>query len=334
MDQVSTAISSNDCIQPFFFTGIPARGALVRLENSFVEALNGHGYPEAVNNLLGQSLAAVCLMSTHLKFSARLSLQARSLNASNSKDAIADTQNAAISLMLAEAEMTKYRSGSLRQRQSIRGLARLNEHHLGNAQADFTLANLLGRSQLAVMIEPESGERYQGIVDAQSNSLAESLEDYFIQSEQLATQLILFASKTQAVGLLIQEMPNHGGKSERHPIGFEDEEQSRCWEELLVLAQSLKASELFSLTAEDCLYRLFHQHEYRMAEPVPVQFACSCSQERTGKALENISMDALEPILLEEGEIVMDCEFCSSRYRFDRRAIQLLKAVGTREKLN
>ena len=334
MKELSTAISSNDCIQPFFFTGLPARGALVKLENSFVEAVNGHAYPEAINNLLGQSLAAVCLMGTHLKFSARLSLQARALDAINAQGLATESTPGAISLMLAEAEMSKYSSGTVQQRQSIRGLARLSEKGQINNEAEYSLGSLLGRSQLAITVEPDNGERYQGIVNAQSNSLAASLEDYFVQSEQLSTKLMLFANETQATGLLLQEMPNHGGKTERSPIGFEDEEQARYWEEIGIIAQSLTASEMFSLTAEDSLHRLFHQYEYQLSEPVPVGFACSCSQERTGQALENVSMDALEPILQEDGEIVMDCEFCSSRYRFDRTAIELIKARSEPTRLN
>ena len=252
----------------------------------------------------------------------------------NAQGLTEDSGDAAISLMLAEAEMTRFRDGTLPQRQSIRGLARLNDTAMPQSTQHQSLASLLGQSQLAVTVEPESGERYQGIVNAQSPTLAESIEDYFVQSEQLATQLHLFANDTQAVGLLLQEMPNHGGKSERFPIGFEDQMQAQFWEEISVIARSITSDEMFSLAAEDCLHRLFHKHAYEISEPVPVGFACSCSQERTGSALENIAMDALEAILQEDGEIVMDCEFCSSRYRFDRTAVELIKMGNQPGRLN
>jgi len=323
MPELSTAISSNDCIQPFYFRTIAARGALVKLSNSFVEARNGHNYPNVVNSLLGQSLAATVLMSTHLKFSSRLSLQARSTA----------SQTAPISLMLAETTMRKVSEEPGAQSLTIRGLARLTDEPVA-ADSAISLDSLLGTAQLAITIEPEKQQRYQGIVDAQAASLAESLEDYFRQSEQLATQLLLFAAPKAAAGLILQEMPNHGGKSEQCPIGFADQHQATIWEELKVLASSITPDELFNLTADDCLQRLFHQHDYALAEPAAVNFACSCSQERTGDALRYVEAAEIDAILQEDGEIVMDCEFCSSRYRFDKKAIDLIRGSSSAPTIN
>ena len=320
-----TAISSNDCVLPFYFRGIAARGAVVKLQNSFVEALNGHQYPDAINSLLGESLAASSLMSTHLKSSARLSIQARAI-----KPTALDTDpSPAVSMLYAETHMLK--TGGEQghwQTQSIRGLAHLNDSNDSQIAPDAThLSALLGRSQLAVTIEPDKGERYQGIVNAQSSCLAKSLEDYFQQSEQLATRFHLFTSKTQCAGLIIQEMPNHGGKSERHPIGFESQEANELWEELLILAGSIHEDELLHLTPEDCLHRLFHQHDYGLGEPIPVKFACSCSLEGTSNALKIVDYEELDAILREEGEVTLDCEFCSTRYRYDRKAIANIKGI-------
>ena len=66
----------NDVIQRFYFSGQPVRGAIVKLQNSYIESLNGHDYPPIVNALLGECLASTLLMGVHLKHQARLSLQA------------------------------------------------------------------------------------------------------------------------------------------------------------------------------------------------------------------------------------------------------------------
>jgi len=316
-----TAISSNDCILPFYFRSIAARGAIVKIQNSYVEALNGHQYSMPINNLLGECLMASCLMGTHLKSSARLAIQARALNN--------DTQinQAPVSMLIAETHVQKEDNyDSSQQLQKIRGLARINaERPLSSTDAD--LGTLLGRSQLAVTIEPDTGERYQGIVNAQASSLAKSLEDYFLQSEQLDTRFYLFVGETQCAGMMMQEMPNHGGKSERHPIGFTDEEDCKRWEELLVLAHSIKQEELFNLTPEECLHRLFHQHEYAIADPTPVQFGCRCSREGTINAIRIIDYQELNEILNTDGEVALDCEFCSTRYRFDHNDIASIKGL-------
>lgn len=327
------AISSNDCVQPFYFNDIAARGALVKIENSFVEAVNGRPYGDAINSLLGQSLAAVCLMSTHLKFSSRLSIQARSMQSARRSQQSA--QDASIDMLLAETKMDKHGDSEFAMpHQSIRGLVRMKQEADVSAHDHATLANLLGPSQLAVTIEPDNGERYQGIINAQCDSLSESLVDYFRQSEQLDTRLLLFASSQCAAGLLLQEMPNHGGKSERCPIGFEDKRQADIWQEISVLAHSITEDELFNLTAEDCLHRLFHQHNVALADPVAVIFDCGCSYERTRNALRTIAYDELLSILKEDGDIVMDCEFCSARYRFDKKAIDILKNQQDGSKVN
>ena len=294
------------------------------MQNSFVEALNGHAYPPTVNQLLGECIVASCLMSTHLKFSARLSIQARAVQSPQT-----GKTTAPISMLIAESHMKKHQDSEENwQSHSIRGLARINDNaDPATLQNEAQLGSLLGRSQLAVTIEPDRGERYQGIVDAQSSSLGKSLEDYFKQSEQLDTRFCLFVGETQCAGVIMQEMPNHGGKSERHPIGFEDQEESNLWEELVILASSVQQDELFNLTPEDCLHRLFHQHDYDIGQPIPVQFACSCSREGTVNAIKSIDYDELDSILREEDEITLDCEFCSSRYRFNRKDIEAIKGI-------
>ena len=58
-----------------------------------------------------------------------------------------------------------------------------------------------------ITITPKDGERYQGIVGLDQDSLAACIEEYFLQSEQLMTQVRLFAQqgeKPMAGGTLLQ----------------------------------------------------------------------------------------------------------------------------------
>ena len=53
------------------------------------------------------------------------------------------------------------------------------------------LSSLLPSGVLTLTIEPDVGQRYQGIIAVQRDELCDVLSDYFEQSEQLATKFWL-----------------------------------------------------------------------------------------------------------------------------------------------
>jgi len=311
----------SDYLQRFYFENLALRGAVVKLSNSYVEAINGRDYPAVVKHLLGECLAATLLMSTNLKRATRLSLQARG--------------EGALSLLMAEAQVAPGAATDAAPHgaatPTVRALARHDpgaQHAALYARPQAGLQALLGRAQLAITIEPlapaqganstAAGERYQGIVGLDHARLDRCLEHYFLRSEQLPTYLALHALGDQAAGLLLQKIPSSASSDGLQQVA------DTHWEEITVLASSLQPDELLQLPAATSLHRLFHSHSYRLAAAQPVAFACSCSATRTGAALMHIDPREIEQILAEDGEIVMDCEFCSARYRFDRAAIDSL----------
>ena len=56
----------------------------------------------------------------------------------------------------------------------------------------------------------------------------------------------------------------------------------------------------------------------RLFAPSPVQFRCSCSRERTLRALSAIEPVELDALMQEQGCITMDCEFCNQQYVYQR----------------
>ena len=294
----------SDVIQPFYFSGQPVRGAIVKLQNSYIESLNGHDYPPIVNALLGECLASTLLMGVHLKHQARLSLQARG--------------NGIIHLLMGEAQLKINPSGELNQH-SIRAVARLKEPYDASAEASLTLDELIGQGHLAITIEPEEGDRYQGIVEAKAASLSACLENYFQQSEQLPTTMQLITSPTMAAGLLIQRMPAAEDKNSASVA-----QADNLWEELNTLAATVSQNELLALDSETLLYRLFHEHAVTLSPAEKVCFDCSCSEQRTAQALLKIGVKEVSALLKLDNEVVMDCEFCSARYRFTQSKLQQL----------
>jgi len=292
---------SNDLLNRFIFDDCDIRGELVTLDKSYHEILEHNAYPPAIQKLLGEFLAAVGLLSSTLKFDGMIILQARG--------------EGAISTIMAECN----------HHSNVRGIVRLNEEvELTEQLAQSgSILDLLGKGVLFITIEPKRTEnfagkleRYQGIVPLERDTLAGCLEDYFQQSEQLATRLWFAADTQRASGLLIQALPNQ--------LKTNAEENQNHWETIEALADTITPEELLSLDHELILHRLFHEQPVRVFEPRQVTFSCSCSRERSESALIALGIDEVEALLIEKGEIDIDCQFCNKHYHFSPADVRKL----------
>ena len=137
-------------------------------------------------------------------------------------------------------------------------------------------------------------------------------------AEQPQTQLIIrsgeYDGKPVAAGVLLQIVPDGSGS----PGDFEH---------LATLTATIKDEEIFGLSAEELLYRLYHEETVELFAPQSVTFHCGCSQERSGAALLLISEEEIDHILAEhQGTIDMQCECCGTHYFFNKETIEKLKA--------
>jgi len=276
----------HDQSQRFIFDNADVRGEIAHLQKSYQEALSTHQYPEPASRLLGEFLVAASLLSATLKFEGTLILQARS--------------EGEIPLIMAEATSDRH----------LRGIVRDAEQAKSN---DFE--TLLKNAQLSITIDPQEGQRYQGIVPMEGNSLAECIEHYFQQSEQLSTRLWLYSDHQCAAGMLLQELP---------ASDISSEERANQWEHISTLAETLTQEELLTLDTETLLYRLYHQEQVRLFDPSILSFCCSCSEDRIAKALTSIGQQSLNEIIAEQGLVSVNCEFCNQKYQFNEYQIHQL----------
>jgi len=292
---------SNDLLNRFIFDDCDIRGELVTLGESYREILAHNSYPPAIQKLLGEFLAAVSLMSSTLKFDGMIILQARG--------------DGVISTIMAECN----------HHNNIRGIVRLKENVELSDQLAKTgsMQELLGNGVLVITIEPKRAEnfggkleRYQGIVPLERETLAGCLEDYFQQSEQLATRFWITADNTHASGFLIQALPQQ--------LKTNADENKAHWETIEALANTITPEELLGLDHQDILYRLFHEHPVRVFDPTQVSFACSCSRERSESALLSLGKEEVEALLIEKGVIEIDCQFCNKHYHFSPENVRVL----------
>ena len=276
-DNTTNTVATSDRSRRFLFEQADIRGETIHLDKALTEALSLHRYPAAVSCLLGEFIAASGLLASNLKFQGKLSLQVRG-----------DGQ---IPLLMAECTSNM----------QVRAIARD-----GHTATSEEFAELLGNGQLAITVDPVEGKRYQGIVPLAEDSLANSLQSYFTQSEQLQTRIWLACDGKCAAGMLLQQLPP--------TVSHDAQTRQQQWQHCCTLAATIGREELLDLPAESLLHRLFHQDSVRIFAPKQVEFACSCSRERTMKALTTLEPQELQEILTEQGAITMDCEFCNRQY--------------------
>ncbi|MEO6519989.1 MAG: Hsp33 family molecular chaperone HslO [Pseudoxanthomonas sp.] len=263
------------------------RGVCVQLEDSWRDILAHAQYPNAARDLLGQACAAAALFTGHVKVNGRLSLQLRSRHLVRTLFAECTSQG------------------------TLRGIAQLEE----GADAPQDLQQLGSDALLAITIEnpgldPSQPQRYQSLVSLQAATLPEVFEDYFRQSEQLPTRLLLTANGDRAAGLMLQKLPG-------------DEGDHDGWNRAGALFDTLGAAELLATRADELLHRLFHEEQPTLMARRTMQFACSCSRERVAAMLHSLGeVEARAALVDDQAEV--RCEFCGQRYLFSPAEIEEL----------
>ena len=177
-----------DCLHRFLFERYPIRGHLVHLDAAWRALIEHRDYPAAIRDALGEAVAASLLLAATIKFEGVLSLQ------------------------LQGDGPVHLHAGAVHQRpRCARAGALPGCRPCAQARpcgARRPIADLIGAGNLTVTLETDDGaQRYQGIVPIVGQRLAESLQVYFENSEQLPTRLWLHADAQGASGMLLQELP-------------------------------------------------------------------------------------------------------------------------------
>jgi molecular chaperone Hsp33 len=279
-----------DNLTRFVFERAAVRGAVVSLDAAYRDILSCHPYPKGLQRLIGEMLAAVCLLANSLKFEGSLILQ---LHSSGTLRLLVVECSAAL-----ELRATAQWQGEVRDDAELSDLA-------GNDKA----------SRMVLTLDPkDGGPLYQGVVALEGGSVAALFEHYLAKSEQIASRLWLAADDVRARGLLVQCMPASG------------EADTGPWERA---AQAVgRGSNVFeAIDAHAALAALFPVDDLRAFRPRVPQFGCSCSRQRVAAALKLLGSAEVESILAERGCVGASCEFCNRRYEFDAAAARALFAA-------
>ena len=279
-----------DRLTRFLLPRAGVRGVRVCLHEAW-QQVHSHGdYPASVEEMLGEATAAAALFTGHAKVEGRLSVQLRG--------------HGALRTLFAECTAAG----------TVRGIARLAED--GDAAPVSRDLRLLGPDTvLAITIENpgHAGRdpvRYQGLVPLEADSLSGAFEDYFRQSEQLPTRILLAADGDRAAGMMLQKLPG-------------DEGDLDGWNRAGALFDTLTPAELLDLPATELLHRLFHEEAPELLGERPLRFACSCSRERVEGMLQSLGIDEARAAVID-GAARVQCEFCGQRYRFEPTEVEAL----------
>ncbi len=288
-EQPASPPADGDRLTRFLIERAGVRGVRVHLDRTWAQIRDRGDHPAAVAGMLGEASAAAALFTGHAKVDGRLSVQLRGQGR----------------LRMLFAECTA--AGTLR------GIARLAED--GDATVPRDLRGLGPGAMLAITIENPGAPgrepvRYQGVVALEADTLSGAFEQYFAQSEQLPTRLLLAADGDRAAGLMLQKLPGDAG----------DEDG---WHRASALFDTLSAPELLAWPADTLLTRLFHEDGVRLLGDRPLSFACSCSRERVAAMLESLGPEEARAAVIG-GSANVQCEFCGQAYRFTAAEVDAL----------
>lgn len=279
-----------------------ARGRVARLGPVLDTILGSHAYPPAIERLLAEALVLTALLGALLKNTdGQMTLQAQ-------------TEAGIVDLLVCD-----YKGGELR------GYVRHDAERLAEGPADPSLFALFGKGYLAITFDQAvSGERYQGVVPLEGESLADAAQSYFAQSEQIPSLVRIAvgrdATGCKAAGMLLQHLPEGEEGRERLHTRLDHPE----WEHVAILGSTLGPDELLDreLPLETIVWRLFNEEdEVRLLGGASLAKGCRCDVAHIRGVLAQFPEDERLAMADQSGTIGVDCAFCSRVFPIAAREI-------------
>lgn len=307
-----SAVPVDDAVLPFEVSALDVRGRLTRMGPALDDILMRHDYPAPVGKVLGEAIVLTTLLGTSLKFEGRFILQTQT--------------DGPVSLLVVDFIAPD----------RLRAYARFDKTRL---KPGLSSGELLGHGHLAMTVDqgPDMS-RYQGLVALQGGSLEDAAHEYFLRSEQIPTRVRLAVGEElrggsdgpkhrwRGGGALIQFLPKaperakqadlHPGDAPEGSVSHTVEEDD-AWTESQSLFETIEDIELIDpdLSGERLLFRLFHERGVRVFPSLPLHAGCTCSRNAVAGMLASFDPEDRAD-MVENGKVVVTCEFCSSTYEF------------------
>ncbi len=282
---------NHDILQRFIFENEPVRGEYVKLDDSLQTILQQHDYPPAIRQLLGESLCTAALLSAIIKFTGRLTVQFRG--------------KGKLKLLLVQCN----------DQYQLRGLAKYDDNISYEEMIDSFRDGVL----MIMLDSGVKGQRYQGVVEWKGSSLAETIENYFRDSEQLATKIWLRTNDEHAAGFLLQVIP-----MAEQGVGIQNEIIMPSWQRILRLTEAADMDKLIEAKYPELLTQMYPDETLRIFDGSPVVFHCGCTRKRGEDAISLLGREEAEEEIRDKQTIVVTCDFCNKEYIFDRVDVEAI----------
>lgn len=302
---------TDNLVQAFQLESSHLRGRMVRMGSILDVILHQHAYPDTVGLLLAEAIVIATALASSLKYEGIFTLQAKG--------------EGVVRMLVVDVTSDG----------GIRAYAQFDKDKVDDKAGRGTSADtkLLGKGYMAFTCSLVGrDDRYQGIVSLEGGTLAEAVQHYFRQSEQLPTGITAAAHRdTQGRWrggcLLLQRMPRDGG------INVESvTPEAEDWTRAMLVMGTCTPQELTdaALPAETLLFRLFHEEGVRVYEPLHLRHQCRCTQARVEAMLRSLPRAEIEDLAVS-GNIDVTCEFCNKNYRFNEKDRDKLYALNQNE---
>lgn len=308
-----------DIVLPFSLSSTGIRGRLVKLGPSLGQALKRHSYPTVVSQMLGEFLALGAMLSTTIKYEGTLTIQINS--------------DGPINLLVSNVSSAGV----------MRGYANFDkvsvEELLLDKNSDcLSIKKIIGEGHLAFTVDqgPDM-ERYQGIVALEGDTLASCAKQYFYQSEQIVTDVIIMAAEyggyMRSGAIMLQKLPEsqvdtvitkqafQTPDNSQDKVQFSEVEED--WNRATMLMSSIKYHELLNpnISAQSLAFRLFHSEKVCGFSERKIKFGCQCSRDTVKRTLQAFTKTDIEEMFIDN-EISVKCQFCGSEETFNKQDLE------------
>jgi len=186
-----------------------------------------------------------------------------------------------------------------------------------NEQGKLDVRRAVGTNgTLTVVKDIGLREHFSGQVPLVSGELGEDFTYYFATSEQTPSSVgvgvLVNPDNTilAAGGFIIQLMPGT------------DEEIISEIEERITKTPPISKLIQDGLTPEEILAQLLGADNIKILDKMPIEFRCTCSKERFGRAILSLGVEEIEDMITEDGKADTQCHFCNAEYHFSKEDLE------------
>ena len=214
--------------------------------------------------------------------------------------------------------------------------------YIANPYVDLPLNELgkldvggsLGIGELTVIKDMGLREPYVGTIALVDGEIADDLTAYYYISEQQNTAISLGVkvdtdlSVMAAGGMIIQMLPDaqEGAVDALEDMLSDLAPITALLEEAAAAAAGQGEERILTLMADRIFGTMPEEYGVSLMEFRDLIWECDCSEERLEQVLMTIGEKDLSDIIEEDGQAELVCQFCCSKYHFDKEHLERILA--------